>query len=313
MDNKYTYDSLDYNTATSGGAIYNNAGSVSVNGYTFTNNAATSDGGAIYSKSTLDVTKCDFQSNKSDGDGGAIMLDTASGSGTVTASRFYDNSAVNGGALTNVNATLDIISCEMGTENSGNTATTNGGAIYVESGTVKLYLDNQYDFKSINYNTAVNGGAICVLGGTVSVEQYDFKNNSATNGGAIQSRAGLTVTGGNYESNSASSIGGAIYQLNSGNGMVNGATFYRNTATNSGGAIGCATSTLTMTDCAFVKDNEGNDADANGAVAYASGTGKISLLISDGTTRSCTATSTEYDNLDKYNRTIYVPRVQLLN
>ena len=313
------YKSLNYNEATNGGAIYVNAGTASVNGYTFTNNSASTSGGAIYSKAGLDITNCDFESNGSNAskttvNGGAIMLDSASENGTVTASRFYKNSATNGGAISNANATLNIISCEMGKENSGNRAT-NGGAIYVGSGTVELNLDNQYDYKSLNYNSATNGGAICVLGGTVSVAQYDFKNNSATNGGAIQSRAGLTVTGGNYESNSATGTGGAIYQMNSGNGTVNGATFYRNSATN-GGAIGCTSAILELTDCTFVKENdndvvEGNNAKTNGAVAYVNGdaskntVGIIRLLISDDETRSCAATSTDYDNLDANTRTIF--------
>lgn len=309
------YKSLNYNSATNGGAIYVNAGSASVNGYTFTSNSASTSGGAIYSKAGLDVTNCDFESNGSNAsmttvNGGAIMLDTTDGNGTVTASRFYKNSATNGGAINNEKAKLDIISCEMGKEDFGNTATTNGGAIYVGSGTVTLSVNDQDTYQSLNYNAAANGGAIYVKSGSLSVKGYNFTSNSAaTSGGAIFSRAGLTVTGGKYVSNKADAgFGGAIYMLGTGTGTVTEATFYRNTAVR-GGAVACDSVNLTMTNCDFntVQDGtiEGNTSTKNtGSVAWVNGSAKIELLINDSTARSLKGNNTKTLWTNNANSTI---------
>ena len=171
----------------------------------------------------------------------------------------------------------------MGKVDFGNTAT-NGGAIYVGSGTVTLSVNSQHTDKSLNYNTATNGGAIYVnTGGSASVAGYDFTSNSAlTSGGAIYSKAELTVTSGNFVSNTSGSLGGAIYVLGTGTKTVTGATFYGNRAEANGGAVACTTATLTMTDCSFnTVQNEttvGNTAKTNGGLAYVNGGGTLSIL-----------------------------------
>jgi len=82
------------------------------------------------------------------------------------------------------------------------------------------------------------GGGISAAGGTMTVANSTFSENSAgTNGGAIQTDAGTyTVTNSTFFGNSAAQDGGGI--LNSGGGFtVTNSTFSGNTAARDGGAI----------------------------------------------------------------------------
>lgn len=100
--------------AASGGAIYNNGGTVTIAGGSFTGIASTGSGGVIYNKlnsgkGLVTINGGSFVNNRSGSVGGVI---NTSGAVTVT---------INGGSFT------------------GNTAATNGGAIHVSgSGTLKV-------------------------------------------------------------------------------------------------------------------------------------------------------------------------------
>lgn len=100
--------------ASSGGAVYNNGGTVTITGGSFTGISSTGSGGVIYNiinggKGLVTIDGGTFTNNHSGGVGAVI---NTSGAVTVT---------INGGSFT------------------GNTATTNGGAIHVSgSGTLKV-------------------------------------------------------------------------------------------------------------------------------------------------------------------------------
>ena len=80
----------------SGAAIYCSFGSI--NNCIFNNNSA-SYGGAIYAKGCSQIINCIFNNNSASDNGGAICMDYDSYDYTVNNSKFYNNSAVNGGAI----------------------------------------------------------------------------------------------------------------------------------------------------------------------------------------------------------------------
>ena len=156
--------------AVGGGAIGIGSGSNTISGYTFKSNTNSPYGGAIYnSASTVTTINCIFESNSASSQGGAIYT-TGSASTTTAVNCTFGGTADDGTTL-------------------GNTATGNGGAIYVaSSGTLNLKADetNAQTEALFEANTSEgNGGAICVGSGTLNVHNYTFHNNSAKNGGAV--------------------------------------------------------------------------------------------------------------------------------
>ena len=84
------------NSASDGGAIY--CSDANINNCEFYNNSA-SDGGAIYAKCCSQIINCVFNNNSASNNGGAICVDYDSYDYSVNNSKFYNNSAVNGGAI----------------------------------------------------------------------------------------------------------------------------------------------------------------------------------------------------------------------
>ena len=147
---------------------------------------------------------------------------------------------------------------------TGNTASGDGGAIWMYSGSVE----------NCNFtgNTASgDGGAIWMYSG--SVENCNFTNNQATemypkgNGGAIYFGSKGNVTNCNFTNNEANgprSSGGAMYFLNGGD--ITNCNFAYNTAKYEGGAVSFY-NTSTVTNCSFI-NNELPNCDGSGGAIY---------------------------------------------
>lgn len=189
---------------------------------TFTSNSATGDGGAIYhyssSSQSLNITDSIFRTNTASGNGGALYSLSATAIPTAThqviigGSEFSQNQSTGGlggaifhdyGGITIKNSTL-----------SGNSADTDGGAIYSQSSgspDSELTLNNN----TIANNTANNGGlngagggiyingsAIIAVNNTIIGDNSDDGNgpdcfgtiNSASYS-LINSLTGCTLTG----------------------------------------------------------------------------------------------------------------------
>jgi hypothetical protein len=125
-----------------------------------------------------------------------------------------------------------------------------------------------------NGRASTNGGAIYLDTGSLTVSNSVFSGNSSAGyGGAIANVAGtLTVTGSTFTQNSATSGGAAIYSANALDAttlILTNDTFYGNTTTGNGGAI-YSISIANVTNNTFV----GNSASgAGGGAIYASGSG----------------------------------------
>ncbi|MBL0027985.1 MAG: right-handed parallel beta-helix repeat-containing protein [Rhodanobacteraceae bacterium] len=102
------------------------------------------------------------------------------------------------------------------------------------------------EFVSISYGGA--GAAIAQEnGGLLNVNNSTFKNNSASLGAGIYSRAQqVSILGNTFDGNHSDNSGGAIYLTSAIKAEVGNNTFYNNTASGPGGAIGVEAGTQTF-------------------------------------------------------------------
>ena len=264
---------LEKNEANYGGAIYS-LGSVTFGeGAIIRDNRSTSQGGALRVTGTLTMNAGSLvQGNKADGSkpyGGALFMD---GKADITGTAFKNNTAAGG----------------------------NGGAIYVQKGSVSLAGGSLMEG-----NEASLGGAVLANKSGVDANDTSFIANNASNGGAlcvltapltVQTAGGANGPGALFQGNTASSLGGAIYAQDgpvtigdgtrlegnkavkggglyvSGDGttpaIISKAQFKENTASNSGGAIHAQQADVTLEGTRM----EGNEGNLGGAVAALSTT-----------------------------------------
>jgi predicted outer membrane repeat protein len=217
------------NSATiGGGGIATFSGTLTVTGSTLSNNSAAL-GGAIFGygwnnetgafSGTLTVSGCTLSGNTAASNGGAIW-DYATQTLTVNNSTLCGNTAGSGGGLWAVTG-LNISGCTF----TSNTATSIGGGLDIEGGTVTV------SGSTFTANHAFSGGGIFdYLSFPSTVSGSTFACNTATRaGGGINNASGLlTVSGSTLSANSAGS-GGGIY--NNGALVVSSSTLSGNSAT----------------------------------------------------------------------------------
>lgn len=204
----------------SGGGIYN-GGRLTLNGDLIALNQAVANGvgaggngGGIWNGlgNSLTLASTDVASNTASGYGGGIMNQgTVLGQGTS----IYANNAANGGGLYNLQNVKNVnanIFLQRDSEVYSNSASGDGGGIYVNGGEVTM---SGFSGGYISKNDATNGGGVYVLTGTLSLS------------------LGLSVT-----SNQASNNGGGIYLADKGGNnpaataTLNNVTIDGNTAGN---------------------------------------------------------------------------------
>ena len=235
---------LKDNKANFGGAILN-AGTLTVEGGSFTDNsAAPADGstvtvgnvgGAIYNAddAKLSINGTRFEGNTA-AIAGAVNNQYNSSRITGITNAFFVNNTASlsaGGALRN-QGTIDSIS---GTTFEGNTAG-NGGALWNGAGgTITNITDTTFTGNK-STNAAVGGGAITNAGDIEKINATTFTGNTAAgNGGAINNvvsgggQANIALSNTTFTGNTAAGNGGAIF--NAGTLTFNGTnTFTNNTA-----------------------------------------------------------------------------------
>lgn len=214
--------SLSDNSAENGGGIaYNISNSTCFrNGYIFnlkcdgatiSGNTATENGGGIYLEYNPFVGNS--QNDREHGtDLGYIARFTMS-SGSVV-----NNNAKNGSGIY-IGKGQCIIE---GGQLNGNTATENGGAVYVTG------------YPKLGANETITG---YIPNTSFTMSQGTFSNNMAVNGGAVAvSDGNVIINGGTMNANTASNNGGAVY-VNGGNYSMDSGTLSNNTASNMGGGL----------------------------------------------------------------------------
>ena len=190
---------MDSNTSEgSGGSVYMESGNFSIKNGSFLNNIA---------KGTVD----------NQGDGGAIYLSegnfTITGTVAMNGNQSYEGNGgaiyMGGGSFTIKNGSI----ANIGSNGLSNTAKYNGGGIYCKgSFTVETGAK-----ATISYNSAKNGGALCVEEGKVELpagENCQIMNNVAIegNGGGlyVSGSQPASFSGGLFLKNKAKAGGGVF-------------------------------------------------------------------------------------------------------
>jgi len=178
------------NTATSGGALYNDNNTF-ISGAQFSQNTAKEHGGAIYSTYNLTLMNTNFDGNSAKY-GGAVSIANGSIGGLYT-SEFRNNTATYGGAVY-IGEKADVTSSNLlfdGNGSNDNKTTRYGGAVYV-------VRNGKFEISTSGFqnNKANYGGAIYAeRDSVVTIIDTDFVNNTATmQGGAIYADRGSDVT-----------------------------------------------------------------------------------------------------------------------
>ena len=262
------------NTAQYGGAIFLNGVSSNSNltNVIFRYNNAAKNGGAIdCNSSNMALNNVLFEFNNAGEYGGALCRESNATNGTGSNNTFRSNHAgISGGG----SAWMGVYGVQINDYKFiDNTADVNGGAIYIADGSDNSLINN-----SVFTGNAANelGGAIDIVADNIAIENSNFTDNHAANGGAIfvESDSGNTnITNDLFTGNGATQDGGAINLFASGVN-INETEFYENTAGNNGGAvyIGGEGTSNTIHDSVF----EDNDAGSHGgAIDWRASAGEI--------------------------------------
>lgn len=214
---------LTNNNNTNGGGAAIVYGTMNMNGGVIDKNKSTNDhGGAIYIMTGGEMTLSGgiISNNSSKNDGGAILVNGA-GKLTMTGGEISGNSGRSGGAIIlNFASSAGPAFSMSGGTIKDNTATGNGGAVFVHSKAVMTMTGG-----SITGNQGVHGGAVYLHynatngPGTMIMSDGSISQNTATgNGGGVGTANAantLTMTGGTISGNSAAGTGQDIHMAGS--------------------------------------------------------------------------------------------------
>lgn len=229
-----TVDNVQFanNKAQNKGAGIYNEGTAEILGGSFEKNSAFTYGGAVYNTGKLNVKGGVFTENNANEKGGAIFN---SGDNMVIdgeKTSFVKNNAVVGGAIYNQNAKGVVI-----TNASFNGNFTNKAEDKDTMQTVK----NSLGIVGPKIRTQSNGGAIYNDSGEIKItgDKAKFDGNKAEIGGAVFSAAGkLEVNGGVvFKANEAEESAGAVMSSDKARLNIDGAIFDSNKAAKNGGAL----------------------------------------------------------------------------
>ncbi len=240
------------------------------------------------SQSTLNLYGCEVRDNTTTDNAGIVYAAYDNIVVYAKDTRFLDNYASKRGSVYWGKGTLTLENCVV----DGNSAGTEGGAIYLSNTNVVNITDTQ-----ITNNTAgTSGGAINMAGAAnVTITNSTVSGNEANGGkgGAIVTSANggtVKITGSHVDDNTTSSEGGAIYgtSLTSGktlNVTVTDSTLNGNTSASHGSALrlmkGSGTLTVNITDTQ-INNNTATDSDAISAVFVSGGTYNLTGVTMQG-------------------------------
>lgn len=222
-------DAADGKAGSNGGGILSN-GTLTLSRVSMKDNWAGTGGKAGNLVCTLGGSQC----NNNGGDGGSGGGIFSTGALTVSNSTFTGNRAGKGGAAGSESCSVVC--------NSTPGIGRDGGAIF-NGGTSPVTITNSsFTENSGDTGLSCNPGDLCFAhggailnkpGSTLTITKSRFLSNTASAGGAIDSRnATLTITGSTFLGNFANVSGGAIFS--SGTAVIANSTFTENASDNRG-------------------------------------------------------------------------------
>ncbi|MEM1060603.1 MAG: choice-of-anchor Q domain-containing protein [Verrucomicrobiota bacterium] len=230
----------------SGGAIRMEAGVLNVSGSTFTNNSTDRTGGAIRIQ------------------GGATA--------NVQNSSFTQNSALQGGAVSMTQGTLNLRSSQI----TNNTAELRLFGIAGLSGGISAFDNNAgsssitIEDSNVSNNTGErSNGGIFIRGGTLDISNSSINDNdslgSGEDGGGLQIAGGaqVTITDSEVNGNTADGSGGGIHTQNPGTSLTLERTTVDGNTALTGGGINSADADLTIIQ-STISNNEATQAGGGG-------------------------------------------------
>ena len=268
---------IEHNSATNGGAIANDGGTVSLIEkfeYGVNNNTATGVGGGIWNGNDGTVTLSSFnvirntatQGGGIYNGGGTVTLSTAPGTCPMCM-QVGGNSAQDGGAFFNAAGNLNLIGPFFLNQNH---ASNDGGVIYNNDNvaiTDANFFDNhasnggiifnndQLDVSDsdLNGNTAGSSGGAIFNNGQVDISDSDVSGNTAgsSGGGIMNNEGNVSISASQLRSNGAGLHGGALSSAGVGTVTIETTTISGNIAAGSGGGVHVANSDLTIVDSLF--------------------------------------------------------------
>ena len=280
---------IQYNNATGtssdGGGICVNGGKFTMTGGSVHSNSAYRNGGGIRIQAADSVSISGTSSSKTtihantanqgDGYGGGISVNAANSFSIGDYTEIYGNTGKLGGGIhTNVSFSLSNSTRKV----YNNTASSNGGGIYILSGASVTIGSGSGSGAEIYSNTAASGGGVYISNGTLTQPFGSIYGNSATYGGGVyvsgssatygfiygsvglsgnpnkaQNGAGIYNGGGTFSMhggtlgyNQASGNGGGLYNA-SGTTNMDGGTVSQNTVTSDGGGVYIRSGTFNFT------------------------------------------------------------------
>ncbi|MBR2024892.1 MAG: hypothetical protein IKA02_03690, partial [Clostridia bacterium] len=287
-----SYADFKNNTSTTksnpggGGVIYASNSDITVDNAIFELNSAVNSGViALYSSATFTGDVLSFVNNTADSNGGVMYTSGA----TVKLSNITvsDNSAKGYTKVTETadEETGDVVTTEEFIQGKGGafyinsnstfectnvTATGNwaGNGGFMYSGYSNIVFNGECLFQNnmaISEKTQEGGGAFYLSDCTGSIENAEFKENTASNGGAIaifkNKEEGYTVKNCTFDKNTVTSTGGTFY-INTAKLTIDGCTVTSSASGGNGGMIYSTTSTVDIKDSTFEK----NSATAGGLI-----------------------------------------------
>ena len=259
LDGDYAYNP-EFDSALIAGIVIDKAITIDGNGYTINGSDAArilqlNANGITIDNVTFTNGYADMDSTSSADWGGAIYSNGAYTNHIISNSRFYNNTAYNGGAIYLAGDDSKIINSTF----EDNTANASGGAVFLFGwdctiegsnftdntanqlgGAVAMYSSHPAIIREssfISNYAGQNGGAVSWQRATGSIFDSTFiENEAGANGGAVfwDANSG-SVAGGEFTGNIANGFGGAIF-VNDNAGLTVASTFTENAALN-GGAI----------------------------------------------------------------------------
>lgn len=247
-------------SSVNGGGIYIAARNVTLNNCSFINSKASQNGGGLYSLFDITLNDCRFINNTANNGGGLYLITRSStsiknslfksndaevhgsamyiegsGTGLISSSKFYgntakynggavlstnyrnnftdsefeNNSAISGGAVFSNSKYVDFNRCGF----SQNIAEKSGGAVTAHN-KINVYdsdFKSNYVIKLVQSLTGTDGGGAIYSFDELNIHDSDFTNNNAGYGGAIHISKYLKIYKSTFANNSASYSGGAIY------------------------------------------------------------------------------------------------------
>jgi predicted outer membrane repeat protein len=194
-------------TGSNDGGAIRNSGNLTLNSVLFEQDSTARHGGAIHSTGTLRVTDSTFTGNLAANMGGAISVQSsATDALVVEGSTFFENDALDGGAIrihgSNGSGTATIVNSTL----SGNTAAQNAGGIRLTSVAPALTIINStITLNQADTNTtdgvSGQGGGIHIGGGSVTLHNSIVAANTAASTagndihGAVESTSDYNLLG----------------------------------------------------------------------------------------------------------------------